>query len=237
MIDVSKLQNTVNWNIVNDSLQNAFEIAVKYIASIMILMGKFTSQNAHLIQWSWFVSSGVVCLSIYIWKKNLNRRRNSYPLLSKGIINYQAAPVMNASEKVIYWELVNLLGANYFIFPQCGMGGLISLHSTRSLSKKDESHYRKPFEKKRTDFVIVDKKTSLPLLIVEFNGLGKNGHNQGNYIFRDIEKSFSAKKAGIPLLVLPGHIITSGTSRKLIVNKAYIKGKLNDYPIFTLPHQ
>lgn len=191
--------------------------------------------NLHVVQWHWFAIAGIVLIVIFRMKKPKKRHSRTFPLLSKGIVSYQPEPIMNTSEKLIYRELVRILGKNYYVFPQCSMGGFIRLSSQRSLSRKLESYYRSPFNSKRVDFVIADRKRSLPILIIEFNGSGPNGHNQGNYIFRDIEKSFSASTAGIPLLVLPGHIIKNEASGWLTVNKEYLEEQLSRHSCLTLP--
>jgi very-short-patch-repair endonuclease len=100
------------------------------------------------------------------------------------------------SEFRFFSVLTDLVGADYHVFPQVNYSHLIVPHTRSSF---EDRRYRSHIERKSADFVVCDKKTCVPCLVVDLDGAV---HKQLDVHRKDLEIDVILQAAGLPILRL-----------------------------------
>lgn len=147
-----------------------------------------------------------------------------FPLLKKKLDGKEEKPALSnyfnrrkflfdvASELNFYKILMELYGNNYRIFAQVQYSHLVE--PKKSLSFVESRKYRNMIDRKSADFVICDKDTIAPILVIELDG---SVHSQAKVRINDEFKNEITKVVDLPLLRINSENI----------DKEYIKNKID----------
>ena len=112
--------------------------------------------------------------------------------------------LMSEPEKTLYVNLLNALGREYDVFPQVALLSVVD--------KITQASYRNELFR-IIDFVLCDKKSSAPKLVIELNDAS---HLRADRRERDEKVKCILERADLPLLVLGLEEISSSDLRKRV---------------------
>jgi len=101
-----------------------------------------------------------------------------------------------AAEFHFFPVLEELVGGDYRVFPQVNYSHLIV---PRTGSWNGDRRYRSHIERKSADFVVCDRKTCVPRLVIDLDG---GVHRRPNVHEKDMEIDAVLRAAGLPILRL-----------------------------------
>ncbi|MDB4992554.1 MAG: topoisomerase [Parcubacteria group bacterium] len=101
--------------------------------------------------------------------------------------------LMTRNESDCYKELVQTVGAEYFIFAQVHLSTLLD----EKIKGNDWRASRSHINRKSVDFVLCDKQNISPILAIE---LDDSSHLRADRVIRDSEVERILREAGLPLL-------------------------------------
>ncbi len=99
-----------------------------------------------------------------------------------------------------------------YIFPQVNYSHLIQ---NRTGSHYEDRRYRSHIERKSADFVVCDKKTCVPCLVIDIDG---SVHNRLDIHEKDAEINQILNAIGLPILRLTNE---DSRDRELVKNKVF----------------
>lgn len=114
------------------------------------------------------------------------------------------------SEFALFNTLLELYGEKYHVFPQMNYSHLIE---PKPMDRSNDQRYRNRIDRKSADFVLADKATAVPVLVIELDG---SAHTLASKQKRDEFINDITNVVGLPLL----HIKTSN------LDKEFIKGEV-----------
>ncbi len=147
-----------------------------------------------------------------------------FPMLKKKLEGKEEKPALSnyfnrrkflfdvVSELNFYKILMELYGNDYRIFAQVQYSHLIE--PKHSLSFAESRKYRNMIDRKTADFVICDKDTVAPILVIELDG---SAHSKVKVKINDEFKNEITKVVDLPLLRINAENI----------DKEYIKNKID----------
>ncbi len=112
----------------------------------------------------------------------------------------------------VFKILIELFGKDYHVFPQINYSHLVEVVG----SKGKSTGYRSRIDRKSADFVLCDKATAVPVLVIELDG---SAHRIAKKQGRDSFIGALMKYIGLPIL----HI-KSGT-----LDKGFIRSEVNKH--------
>ena len=112
--------------------------------------------------------------------------------------SYSKKPFLfdTSSEFVFFSLLSDVVGSDYHIFPQINYSHLMSINAG---SHFEDRRYRSHIERKSADFVVCDKKTCVPRLIINLDG---SVHYRPYIHNKDTEINEILDVIGLPILRL-----------------------------------
>jgi len=120
---------------------------------------------------------------------NANISTENFPYIRKKYF-------MTYHELNFFRELENIVKENYFIVPQVGLSKIVSVDNTEIMRKT----YHNKIDRKSVDFVLFDKVTFQPKLVVELDGIT---HNRYDRKIRDKWVDELMNKVGIKIVHIP----------------------------------
>jgi len=102
----------------------------------------------------------------------------------------------NTAEFHFFTVLEELVGSDYRVFPQVNYSHLIV---PRTGSRYGDRRYRSHIERKSADFVVCDRKTCVPRLVIDLDG---GVHRRPDVYEKDMEIDAVLRAAGLPILRL-----------------------------------
>ncbi len=121
--------------------------------------------------------------------------------------------LFDTSSEFLFFNIVTeIIGADYYVFPQINYSHIIA---TRSGSSYENRRYRSHIEKKSADFVVCDKKTCMPLLVIDLDG---SVHDRPDIHEKDVEIDEILKAINLPILRLTNE---ESKDRELVKEKIF----------------
>ncbi len=114
--------------------------------------------------------------------------------------------LMSESEKILYYNLLTVVGKEYDIFPQIALLSLVD--------KITQASYRNELFR-IVDFAVCDRKSGAPLLVIELNDAS---HNREDRKARDEKVKCILERAELPLLTLTLEDINAPDLRKRVIS-------------------
>lgn len=104
--------------------------------------------------------------------------------------------LLRPDEHKLYLELLGAFGSTYFVFSQVSLSALVKINE----DQLDKYERRQTISKFYVDFVLCDKTTTKPRLVVELNG---KSHTNIIVSEHDEFKQLALNSAGIPIYPCP----------------------------------
>lgn len=123
---------------------------------------------------------------------------------------------LTEKEKELFAKLNEWFGYNYYIFPQVNISSLVDVEG----SYKNKYSYRNKIDRKSVDFVIFDKRSISPLLVIE---LDDYTHDWAKRRERDIFVNEIFQKINLPIM----HIRGIDSANKEEIEKYFIPNENN----------
>jgi len=125
--------------------------------------------------------------------------------------------LFDTNSEFYFFCMVNkILDGKYYVFPQINYSHLISIDRA---SHYEQRRYRSHIERKSADFVICDKQTCVPLLVIDIDG---NVHNREENKIKDEEIDSILNKIRLPIIRIKNSEVEN---RELIRSKILEKLK------------
>ena len=141
-----------------------------------------------------YIIIGLIILLLFLGKVVGSSMGNKRKVFKNGVYKYTPRDsLMTRSEGDFFWQLDNIAGDRYFIFPQVHLSALLDHHVKGQDWKYAFSH----INGKSVDYVLCSKTTLQPMYAVE---LDDNSHDQDDRIRRDTEVERIFNEANIPLV-------------------------------------
>lgn len=129
----------------------------------------------------------------------VKRRDFQYIPEEQVIFHYGRRPfIMSPPEHDLYRILLEIVGDGYYVFPQMQLSSIFDSHSHRQKFMDALRH----INQKSVDYVICDRETTAPILIIELDGWS---HQLAYRQRRDQEINRIAEEAGIAILHLQNY--------------------------------
>jgi very-short-patch-repair endonuclease len=164
----------------------------------------------------------LVIVAVIIWylhrHKNLllspKVKETEQDRLSYDLGKYAKKPFLfdTVSEFHFFFTLNDMLGADYCIFPQVNYSHLVE---ARAGNPYENRRLRSHIERKSADFVICDKKTCVPRLVIDLDG---SVHGRSDIHEKDTEIDEVLKTVGLPILRLSNK---ESTDKELVKSKVF----------------
>jgi very-short-patch-repair endonuclease len=116
------------------------------------------------------------------------------------------------SEFHFFFTINDMIGADYCIFPQVNYSHLVE---SRAGNFYENRRLRSHIERKSADFVICDKKTCVPRLVIDLDG---SVHNRSDIHEKDTEIDEILRAIGLPILRLSNK---ESTDKELVKSKVF----------------
>ena len=117
-----------------------------------------------------------------------------------------------SSEFRFFNMVTEMIGTDYYVFPQINYSHIIA---TKSGSFYENRRYRSHIERKSADFVVCDKKTCIPLLVIDLDG---SMHDRPDIHEKDVEIDEILKAINLPILRLTNE---ESKDRELVKEKIF----------------
>jgi hypothetical protein len=118
-------------------------------------------------------------------------------------VAFERQPLLNKSEfqiLLLLEDAVRAAGGGHRVMAQTCLGEF--LRPARKQRSADSDLAYRSINSKRADFLVVDR-SGLPVLVVEYHGIG---HFQGNAKLRDAVKREALRSAGVGLIEVPARM-------------------------------
>lgn len=122
------------------------------------------------IIWIFFIIAFIIFI---IFLETDNNYEENLPYSKKDFL-------LNIYEKIFFIELQKIIPENYFVYPQVLLSNIVKVNN---VSKKDFWYYQNKINRKIVDFVIFEKKSLTPFLVIEYDWAT---HNKAERIERDL---------------------------------------------------
>lgn len=122
----------------------------------------------------------IFCIIAFIIFTILLEKDNNYEEDEENLPYSKKDFLLNIYEKKFFIELEKIIPENYFIYPQVLLSNIVKVNN---VSKKDFWYYQNKINRKIVDFVIFEKKSLTPFLVVEYDW---TTHNKADRIERDL---------------------------------------------------
>ena len=162
----------------------------------------------------------IVIVIVIIWYRRRHRGHFSHQMLGSleqpkptyNLEQYIKKPFLfdTVSEFHFLPLLTDLVGTDYYVFPQVNYSHLVE---ARAGNYYENRRLRSHIERKSADFVICDKKTCVPRLVIDLDG---SVHTRSDIHEKDTEIDEVLKTVGLPILRLSNK---ESTDKELVKSK------------------
>ena len=153
----------------------------------------------------------IVAIGAYSFIHNTNAPASRKGMPTYNLNEYMKKPFLfdTTAEFHFFSVLEGFVGNDYLVFPQVNYSHLVV---PRTGSWNRDRRYRSHIERKSADFVVCDKKTCVPRLVIDLDG---EVHRRQYVHVKDVEIDQILKAVGLPILRLSNDEVSNIDTTKV----------------------